>query len=104
MNKPLRPSRVATIGGELAIVWEDGSESYLSQEQLRRACPCASCAGEPDVLGKIVRPSLSYSAKSFSVAAWEYVGGYAFRPTWEDGHASGIFPWELLKSLADSPR
>ena len=38
----------SVIGNELAIAWSDGSETYLGLEALRKACPCASCQGEPD--------------------------------------------------------
>ena len=56
---PLAPTNVQQIGNELAIQWSDGGESYLDLELLRRACPCAACGGEPDVLGNILRPEVS---------------------------------------------
>ncbi len=46
----LDPTNIQQIGEELAIAWNDGTESYLKLEMLRRACPCAACGGEPDVL------------------------------------------------------
>jgi hypothetical protein len=48
----LAPTNIQQIGNELAIQWSDGGESYLNLELIRRACPCAACGGEPDVLGK----------------------------------------------------
>ena len=39
---------IGVIQSELAIAWSDGEESYISIERLRRACPCATCQGEPD--------------------------------------------------------
>ena len=36
---------------ELAILWNDNSETILPYTALRRACPCAFCSGEQDVLG-----------------------------------------------------
>ena len=39
------PERVDVIGGELAISWADGAESFIPLEKLRRQCPCASCKG-----------------------------------------------------------
>ena len=56
----LEPSNIQQIGDELAIAWNDGTESFLKLELLRRACPCAACGGEPDVLGQVVRPHVSY--------------------------------------------
>src|SRR6266487_2899146 len=61
----LEPTNVQQIGDELAIVWNDGTESYFKLETLRRACPCAACGGEPDVLGNISRPHVTYTEKSF---------------------------------------
>ena len=52
----LQPKLIQKIGTELAIAWSDGQESYLPLEALRRACPCASCGGEPDFLGRVARP------------------------------------------------
>ena len=39
----LEPANIQQIGDELAIVWNDGEESYFKLELLRRACPCAAC-------------------------------------------------------------
>ena len=49
----LEPINIQQIGDELAVAWSDGAESFLKLEMLRRACPCAACGGEPDVLGRI---------------------------------------------------
>jgi DUF971 family protein len=96
----LEPKDLHLIGSELAISWNDGTESFLPVELLRRACPCASCGGEPDVLGNIERPNVSYTAQSFELRSWELVGGYAVQPTWGDGHRTGIYSYQYLKRLA----
>ena len=88
------------IGSELAIDWNDGTESYLRLEPLRRACPCASCGGEPDVLGRVIRPDVSYSPSSFDLVGWNLVGGYALQPRWADGHNTGIYSYAYLRRLA----
>src|SRR4051812_50081534 len=75
---PLELKNVQLIGGELAMAWSDGEESYLPLERFRRACPCASCGGEPDVLGNISRPNVSYTASRFELVGWQLIGG--FRP------------------------
>ena len=96
----LEPSNVQVIGSELAIQWNDGAESYLRLEPLRRACPCASCGGEPDVLGRVIRPDVSYSPASFDLVGWNLVGGYALQPRWADGHNTGIYSHAYLRRLA----
>lgn len=98
----LEPTNMQQIGDEFAIVWNDGAESYLKLEMLRRACPCAACGGEPDVLGNILRPHISYNEKSFQLAGFQLVGGYAVQPRWADGHNTGIYSFTYLRRLGDS--
>lgn len=96
----LTPTNVQQIGDELAIVWDDGVESYLPLEKLRRACPCAACGGEPDVLGNILRPEVTYTEESFVLRSCQNVGGYALQPTWSDGHGTGLYTFPYLRRLA----
>lgn len=96
----LAPQNIQLIGGELAVQWNDGEESYFSLERLRRACPCASCGGEPDVLGNIARPNVSYTDTSFELLGWENIGGYALQPRWRDGHSTGLYSFQYLRRLA----
>ena len=99
---PLELKDVQLIGGEVAIRWNDGMESFLPLERFRRACPCAMCGGEPDVLGNIVRPDVSYTAASFELVGWQLVGGYAIQPRWADGHNTGLYSFQYLRRLTAS--
>lgn len=100
MNPTIQPATIQKIGTELAIAWSDGSESYLPLEMLRRKCPCAGCAGEPDVTGHVNRPRENFGAGSFELMSWQSVGGYAIQPRWGDGHSTGLYSYSLLKALA----
>ena len=100
MAARLEPKILQLIGNQLAIAWNDGTESYLAPEMLRRACPCASCGGEPDVLGHVERPAVSYTAESFELRGWDWVGGYAVQMRWGDGHRTGIYSYPYLRRLA----
>src|SRR6516165_3171102 len=95
----LNPLNIQLVGQELAVQWSDGTESYFKLERLRRACPCAACGGEPDVLGNILRPEVTYTPESFQLAGFGIVGGYALQPTWVDGHDSGLYSFQYLKRL-----
>ena len=96
----LVPEEIQLAGNDLAIRWNDGDESYLDLEMLRRACPCAGCCGEPDALGHVDKPGVSYDpARSFRLRSYGMVGGYAFQPVWEDGHATGLYSFDLLRRL-----
>src|ERR1700716_2714644 len=95
----LAPQTIQLMGGELAVHWNDGEESYFALETLRRACPCAACGGEPDVLGNISRPAVTYTDESFRLAGFDLVGGYALQPRWADGHSTGIYSFTYLRRL-----
>src|SRR5216110_2322405 len=101
-NMPLDLQRVELIGQELAIQWKDGEETFLSLETLRRACPCAACGGEPDVLGHVSRPHVNYTDKSFQLVGFDLVGGYALQPRWADGHSTGIYSFTYLRRLGEA--
>jgi DUF971 family protein len=95
----LQPKAIQKIGSELAIAWPDGQETYVPLERLRRACPCASCGGEPDILGRAMRPEVRYAPASFDLLGWEIVGGYGLQPRWGDGHRTGIYSFAYLQRL-----
>src|SRR5437763_13073569 len=98
----LEPTNIQQIGDELAIAWNDGTETFLSLETLRRACPCAACGGEPDVLGRVDRPPVRYLPESFRLEGFALVGGYALQLRWGDGHSTGIYSFAYLRRLASS--
>lgn len=87
------------IGDELALAWSDGQENYIKLQTLREACPCASCQGEPDAMGRVMKPKVVHTARSFQAIRMQQVGGYALQLTWGDGHSSGIYPFDLLRRL-----
>lgn len=97
----MRPTDIQHIGNELAIRWDDRSESYLPLETLRRGCPCAGCQGEVDVLGQLHRAAPRPLAPSaFELRRIVPVGGYALQPYWGDGHSSGIYSFDYLRQIA----
>lgn len=100
---PVTLEQASVIGCELALSFADGSEIYLPLEMLRRACPCAACQGEPDAMGRVLRPHVEHGPKSFDLLKFEQVGGYALQFYWGDAHSSGIFSYAYLQKLADLP-
>lgn len=98
----MRPLDIQPIGHELAIKWDDGSESYIPLEALRRSCPCAGCKGEMDILGNVYKnPERPLAPNAFALARISHVGGYAIKPVWADGHDSGIYSFEYLRRVAE---
>lgn len=100
----MRPFDLQTIGDELAIKWENGAESFVKLQLLRRACPCAGCKGEMDIFGNVYKnPDKPLSPKATQLTRIGFVGGYAVQPVWADGHNSGLFSFDYLKRVADLP-
>jgi DUF971 family protein len=98
----MRPTDIQSIGDELAIKWDDGTESFIPLKALRQHCPCAGCKGEMDIMGKLYKgPEQQLSPRSFQLKRVETVGGYGLQPVWGDGHSTGIFPFSLLRRIAD---
>ncbi len=104
MTSRLHPSKIDTIGSELAITWSDGTEGFFPFETLRKACPCALCQGEADVTGRTMPPVTNRPLSPAAVQLHSYkpIGAYAIQLTWGDGHASGIYSYELLRSLSSA--
>jgi len=98
------PKDVQVLGDELAIVWSDGVETYLKLRDLRRLCPCASCAGEADLLGRLAKPpEKPLTTESFTAAGTSRVGGYALQLFWGDGHSDGLYTYAKLRDWGENP-
>lgn len=99
----MRPADLTAFPAELAVRWDDGTESFIPFETLRRFCPCAACMGEQDIFGNTYRaPARPYAGNAFQLVRFAEVGGYGMQPYWADGHGSGIFAWDYLRRLADA--
>jgi DUF971 family protein len=80
----------------LRIVWADGHASDLDVVTLRRKCPCAACIDEWSGRPRLDPASVTESVRPRSVRS---VGLYALSIAFDDGHDSGIYPFELLRGL-----
>lgn len=99
----MRPLDIQPIGEELAIKWEDGSESFVRLEKLRQHCPCAGCKGEVDIMGNVYKgPEQKLDLRAFQLLRLGTVGTYAVQPFWGDGHSTGIFSFDYLRKVAEA--
>jgi len=97
----MRPANIQIIGQELAIKWDDGAESFITLEKMRRHCPCAGCAGERDIMGNVYKaPEKPLTPPAFQLRQLQHVGGYAIQPVWGDGHSTGLYSYDYLQRLA----
>ncbi|HUN24001.1 MAG TPA: DUF971 domain-containing protein [Anaerolineales bacterium] len=102
----LRPKKVQLNKPEkqLRIEWQEGVLQQIAWSDLRQQCPCAGCRQERDTAANSNLLEMDvFSLKpmvSDQLDAVEPVGNYALRLVWKDGHKTGIYSWEFLKSLA----
>ena len=82
----------------LYITWSDGHESKHPYEPLRRACPCAWCAGEGGQKGSVDAGTV-FSDQQTTLYEIVPVGRYGLTPVWGDGHRTGIYTYEWLRAL-----
>lgn len=87
------------IGEELALGFSSGREMYFRLPMLRRACPCAQCQGEPDAMGRVLRPVVTHGLGAFELKRFELVGGYGLQLFWADGHGTGIYSIAYFEQL-----
>ena len=89
-----RPALVAPIEEEelLRILWDDDHLSDDPVAYLRGWCPCAVCQGH----GGERRFVHVENPQLVSICT---VGNYALNLAWSDGHQTGIYSFEYLRSL-----
>lgn len=80
----------------LAIQWTDDKRSLFDVVELRRQCRCAHCIDEVTHEAKINPDDIPESTRPVRV---ESVGRYALTIQFNDGHRTGIYPFERLRTL-----
>ena len=80
----------------LEITYADGRTFRLPYEFLRVYSPSAEVRGHGPG-----QETLQVGKREVGISTVESVGHYAIRPTFTDGHDSGIYSWEYLYDLGD---
>ena len=81
---------------ELRIAWQDGHESLYPVRLLRLACLCAHCVDEHTREKLLDHAKVPEDVHPQSIRG---VGRYALQFSWSDGHDTGIYAFEHLRSL-----
>jgi DUF971 family protein len=83
----------------LELTWPDARVDVVPYRRLREECPCAVCVDE--ITGERVLDVTTIAA-DIRPAAIAFVGNYALRIDWSDGHNTGLYAWDKLRRIADS--
>ena len=86
--------RLTDEGKLLTIAFDSGEVFALSSRRLRLATPSA----EAKRLSPAEREA-QIGGRTVRILEIEQVGNYAIRPTFDDGHSTGIFTWAHLAQL-----
>ena len=80
----------------LEVTFSNGRTHRLSYEFLRVYSPSAEVRGHGPG-----QETLQTGKRDVTIASLEPVGHYAVRPTFSDGHESGIYSWDYLYDLGE---
>ena len=95
-----KPVSIECFESFILFNWEGGPEICLDLKTLRECCPCAFCSGETDVLGNVYAGNKKQLSKEgFVLKGYSFVGLYAVRFIWGDGHSDGLFSFDLIKKI-----
>jgi DUF971 family protein len=96
-----------TPDGQLQIHWSDGVARSYSIRQLRDACPCATCREKRNAPPAPQNPLNIISdadIRPLQITAMTPVGNYAYSIDFSDGHNTGIYTLESLRSMGEEFR
>ena len=104
-KKPASVRVLVTSGAGVDITWSDAHASHYDFAYLREECPCATCNDERirksavAGAGPTSAPALPMFKPKPRAQSATTVGNYAIQITFTDGHATGIFSYDHLRSI-----
>jgi|SRR6516164_8155036 DUF971 family protein len=108
-KKPTAVKIHVKSGAGVDITWADGHSSHYEFSYLREKCPCATCNDERSKKGSMVAGNLPaspllpmYKPKPRADSATQ-VGNYAIQINFNDGHSTGIFSYDYLRTNCPCP-
>lgn len=92
------PVAITRHDDHLVLEWDHaGDRSLIPARALRLACPCAGCMEEMTNRPLLDPASIPLDIRPVHLAL---VGAYGLRVHWSDGHATGIYTFDWLRTRA----
>ena len=102
-GKPIRPKHLDLDRQRaLTVHWSDGRISIYPIEYLRKMSPSAEAKQLREEMAQnplTVLPASPAADEPLSAEHIELVGTYAARIIFSDGHDTGIYSWQYLRSI-----
>ncbi len=86
------------LPGAVRVQFNDGFTASIANHALRCACPCAMCVDETSG-ERILQPE--QVPQNITPEAVTPLGNYAVAFQWSDGHSTGIYSWDYLRTIAE---
>jgi DUF971 family protein len=92
---------------KLVIQWDDGTVQKIPFRMLRDACLCAVCNAKREQELKNPQPKGTLQVLSaaeltpLDILKMHPVGNYAYNIHFSDGHSSGIYTFEMLRTILE---
>lgn len=80
----------------LRVTWHDGTSADIAYLQLRAQCMCARCVDE--ITGQRI-VDVEGLDPAVTIDEMQLVGSYAVKIRWSDGHDTGLYTWQHLRTL-----
>ena len=90
------PQRIHRDDHEVVITWDEHHQGSFPARDLRLRCHCATCRDEMSG-GPLLDPAMV--PQDIRPVAISLVGSYAIKIDWSDGHGTGIYTYEYLRSF-----
>lgn len=108
-RKPATVKVHVSSGAGVDITWADGHASHYDFAYLRDRCPCATCNEERENKQQLTATSPAqfaplplFKPKPRAQSASQ-VGNYAIQISFSDGHSTGIYSYDHLRSICPCP-
>ena len=105
-RKPASVKIHVSTGLGVDIHWADGHHSHYSFAYLRDECPCSVCNDQrakkdaDKAKGVVALPMYKEKVRAKAAKA---VGSYAIQIDFTDGHSTGIYSFDYLRSSCPCP-
>jgi DUF971 family protein len=121
-RKPAKVKVHVSSGAGVDITWADDHVSHYEFAYLREQCPCAMCNDERQkkatglekdaqlkaenpgaIAAPMSSPLLPMFKPKLTAKAAHAVGNYALQIDFNDGHSTGIFSFDYLRTVCPCP-
>jgi len=106
-KKPAQVKVHVSSNAGVDILWSDGHASHFEFANLRDQCPCALCNDEREKKAQLTHHG-SGAPNAFELPMFKPkpkaraarpIGNYALQIEFSDGHTTGIFSFDYLRTI-----